>query len=79
MKLNSIKHYAVLLFILAACQAQNEAPLENDMSGQSQPEPCVCAEIYAPVCGADGVTYSNSCHAGCKGVEFTEGECSAQE
>lgn len=42
-------------------------------------ESCVCAEIYAPVCGVDGVTYSNACHAGCKGVEFTEGECSTQE
>lgn len=37
---------------------------------------CVCTEIYAPVCGADGVTYGNACFAGCEDVEIVhEGEC----
>ena len=26
---------------------------------------CVCPEIYEPVCGFDGITYSSSCHASC--------------
>ncbi len=39
-------------------------------------EACVCIEIYAPVCGCDNKTYSNSCHAECAGIDdYENGEC----
>jgi len=39
--------------------------------------PCGCDDYWQPVCGSDGVTYSNACQAGCMGSDVAyDGECS---
>lgn len=47
-----------------------------DGAGTCQPIPQVCTRDYRPVCGCDGVTYSNACVAAAAGASVAiEGEC----
>ncbi len=41
---------------------------------------CICQEIFAPVCGEDGETYTNACEAECRGIPvIAMGECSTSQ
>lgn len=40
-----------------------------------QPESCICIQLFDPVCGCDGQTYSNACFARCQVRSFTPGAC----
>ena len=56
----------------------NEFCYKNSVNSQGicMEKPEVCNEVYMPVCGFDGSTYSNSCFANGQGVNVAySGEC----
>lgn len=80
--------YILLLALFVSCTSPNKetakSPSEDNAvtESESKPvspytvQPCYCMKIYKPVCGADGVTYGNSCEAECQGNKtWTEGTC----
>lgn len=54
--------------------------LGADLQGVCEPIPEACEEIFEPVCGCDGVTYSNDCFRKMAQVQKDhDGECEGGE
>ncbi len=77
-KVEVMKKSVLPLFVLFISSFLNLTNAQNCVDSSLMNPNAGCFDIYVPVCGCDGVTYSNSCYALIFGgvTSFTDGPCS---
>ena len=81
-KIESVIIAATILILMFSCNKTTceSTPIVNNgncIDSTLINDSTACIQIYEPVCGCDGITYSNSCYATSFGgvTSYVSGEC----
>jgi hypothetical protein len=67
--------WMLLIAAMCGCSTTEEQPCPDPEMRRAHADD-ICTEHYEPVCGCDGRTYGNACHAQREGVRVAQqGEC----
>lgn len=71
-----MKAFAWFVFLIALISCENDEVPQDCIDPSKKEAVAACYFVFRPVCGCNGVTYSNDCFAKADGVQiWAEGEC----